>query len=68
MDYAWNSSGKNTGVVAISFPGNHPNPGVEPASPSLQAFFFFFFLPFEPLAEDTHKSMHRVGDASREKL
>ena len=31
-------------------PGDLPDPGIEPGSPTLQAdaFFFFFFLPYEP--------------------
>ena len=33
----WNSPGQNTGVVAFPSPGDLPNPGIEPASPALQA-------------------------------
>ena len=35
--------------VAFLSPGDLPDPGIVPRSPTLQAdFFFFFFLPFEP--------------------
>ena len=33
----WESPGKNTGVVVIPSPGDLPNPGIELASPALQA-------------------------------
>ena len=35
----WDSPGKNTRVIALPFPslGDLPNPGIEPASPALQA-------------------------------
>ena len=33
----WNSPGKNTGVVAISFSRGSSWPGIEPRSPALQA-------------------------------
>ena len=34
----WNSPGQNTGVGSLSLhPGDLPNPGIEPRSPSLQA-------------------------------
>ena len=34
----WDFSGKNTGVRChFSFPGNLPDPGIEPLSPTLQA-------------------------------
>ena len=32
----WNSSGQNTGVTSLS-PGDLPNPGIKPRSPTLQA-------------------------------
>ena len=41
----WNSPGQNTGVGSLSLlQGNHPNPGIEPRSPALQADS----LPAEP--------------------
>ena len=41
----WNSPGQNTGVGSLSLhPGDLPNPGIEPRSPSLQADS----LPAEP--------------------
>ena len=33
----WNSPGQNTGVGSLSAPGDLPNPGIEPRSPTLQA-------------------------------
>ena len=39
-----NSLGQDTGVGSLSLPGDLPNPGVEPRSPSLQADS----LPAEP--------------------
>ena len=34
----WNSPGQNTRVDSLSLlQGNHPNPGIEPGSPALQA-------------------------------
>ena len=33
----WNSPGQNTGVDLFPDPGNLPNPGIEPRSPTLQA-------------------------------
>ena len=39
-DYPWNSSGQNI----FPSPGDHPNPGIEPRSPKLQADS----LPAEP--------------------
>ena len=35
MDCPWNSPGQNTGVGSFS-PGDLPNPGIEPRSPTLQ--------------------------------
>ena len=32
----WNFPGRNTGVVAISSPGDLPDPGIEPRSPALR--------------------------------
>ena len=44
----WNSPGQNTGVGSLSFhPGDLPNPGIEPRSPTLQADS----LPDEPLGK-----------------
>ena len=40
----WNSLGQDTGVGSLSLPGDLPNPGIEPRSPSLQADS----LPAEP--------------------
>ena len=35
-------------------PGDLPNPGIKPGFPALQVnFFFFFFLPTEPLGKLT---------------
>ena len=33
----WDFPGKSTGVAAVSFSWNLPNPGIEPGSPALQA-------------------------------
>ena len=33
----WNSPGRNTGVGSFPSPGDLPNPGIEPRSPTLQA-------------------------------
>ena len=35
---SWNSPGQNTGVgsLSLTFPGDLPNPGMEPRSPALQ--------------------------------
>ena len=45
----WNSPGKNTGVgCPFPSPGNLPNPGIEPVSPSLQANFLPSVLPGKP--------------------
>ena len=41
--YAWDSPGKNIGVVAIPSPGDLPDPGIKPLSPALAGGFFFFF-------------------------
>ena len=46
----WNSSGQNTGVGSLSFPGDLPNPGVEPRSPTLQVDS----LPAEPQGKTTN--------------
>ena len=40
----WNSPGKNTGVFAIPFSRDLPDPGIEPRSPASQAGS----LPSEP--------------------
>ena len=42
MDYSpWNSSGHNTGVGSLSpSPGDIPNPGMEPRSPTLQVILY----------------------------
>ena len=47
MDYTyspWNSPGQNTGVGNLSNPGDLPNPGIKPRSPTLRADS----LPAEP--------------------
>ena len=40
----WNSPGKNPGIVEFRSPGDLPNPGIKPRSPSFQADS----LPSEP--------------------
>ena len=40
----WNSPGQNTGVGSFTSPGDLPNPGIKPRSPTLQADS----LPAEP--------------------
>ena len=48
MDCPWNFLGQNTGVGSLSpSPGDLPNPGIEPRSPTLQADS----LPSEPPGE-----------------
>ena len=50
----WNSPGQNTGVDSLSLsPGDLPNTGIEPRSPTLQADS----LPDEPQA----KSLERMA-------
>ena len=43
--YSWNSPGKNTGMGCILSPGDLPDPGIKPRSPTLKADS----LLFEPL-------------------
>ena len=53
----WNSPGQNTGVGSLSLhPGDLPNPGIEPRSPSSQADS----LP----AESQRKPCAQIGRAS----
>ena len=44
LDSPWNSPGQNTGVMLFPSPGDLPNPGIKPRSPTMQADS----LPAEP--------------------
>ena len=51
----WNSPGQNTAVGSHSFlQGNHPNPGIKPRSPTLQADS----LPAEPPGKPTRRRVN----------
>ena len=50
----WNSAGQNTGVGSLSLtPGDPPNPGTEPRSPTLQVDS----LPVEPQGKPKNTGM-----------
>ena len=64
---SWNSPGKNTGTGSpFPFPGDLPNPGIEPKSPSLQVDS----LPSEPLGKprDTHTRILRHVEFTRSEI
>ena len=61
LNSPWNSQGQNTGVGSfIPSPEDLPNPGVEPRSPALRAYF----LPAEPQGKPKNT---RVGSLSKPK-
>ena len=47
--HPWNFPGKNTGVVAVSSPGDLPDPGIEPRSSALQVDALPSELLWKPL-------------------
>ena len=53
----WNSPGQNTGVDSLSLlePGDLPNPGIEPRSPTLQVDS----LPAEPQGKTLNECIHK---------
>ena len=54
----WNSPGQNTGVGSLSLlQGDHPNPGIEPRSPALQADS----LPVEPQEKSKNTGMGNLS-------
>ena len=48
----WDSLGIMLKWVAVSFPRDLPNPGIEPGSPTLQADFLPSELPGKPQLRD----------------
>ena len=57
----WNSSSQN---MAFPSPGDHPNPGIEPRSPALQADS----LPPEPQGKCVYDIVKAVHDSSVQSL
>ena len=58
----WNSPGKNTGVGYHFFPGDLPNPGIEPGSRTMQAdslsFLFIWVSYFINQFIELFKQLH----------
>ena len=64
MDYLslWNSSGHNTGVGSpFPSPGDLPNPGIEPRSPTLQVDSLYSEPPEKSLNTDQFGSVQLFG-------
>ena len=53
----WNSPGQNTGVRPFPSPGDLPNPGIKPRSPTMQAGS----LPTEPQGKSKNTGVHSVS-------
>jgi len=51
------SPGKITGVGCRVLPGDLPNPGIKPRSPTLQADYLQSELPGKPMVDDNRRDL-----------